>query len=173
MSPPRSTTPAAEPPAPSEPTLEEKLERFEQDAKPENGFASRAQILDAAGVFAEEEHDLEGVGKLLLSEISGAARAKILGQMATAIEGNKLADPSWTTKYQKTLLQAGIVDPESPAGNRNPMFREGDLDRLMQLGGAKIQDVVDAIERLSRMGRYQESAEGNFVTTQNGASTSE
>ncbi len=146
---------------------------LEQPVPVANGFASRAQILDAAGSFAEEEHDLEGVGKLLLSEISGAARANILGQMATAIEGNKLTDPSWTTKYQKTLLQHGVVDPASPAGARVPLFKDGDMDRLMQLGGAKIQDVVDAVERLSRMGRYQESAEGNSAAaTQNGASTS-
>lgn len=138
------------------------------------GFASRGDILAAAGRFAEEEHDLEGVGKLLLSEISGAARAKILGQMATAIEGNKLTDPTWTTKYQKTLLQAGVVDPSSPPGARNPMFSEkgGDLDILMQLGGSKLAGVVDAIEKLSRMGRYQESAEGNSETTLSVASTS-
>ena len=129
------------------------------------GFASRTDILDAAGRFAEEEHDLEGVGKLLLSEISGATRAEILGQMATAIEGNKLTDPAWTTKYQKTLLRAGVVDPASPVGARTPMFREGDLDRLMQIGGAKLSGVVDAIEKLSRMGRYQESAEGNSEAT--------
>ena len=136
------------------------------------GFASRSDILDAAGRFSEEEHDLEGVGKLLLSEISGAARAKILGQMATAIEGNKLSDPTWTAKYQKTLLQNGIVDPASPAGARKPLFQEGDLDRLMQLGGAKISGVVDAIEKLSRMGRYQESAEGNSEVTPSDASIS-
>ena len=160
MSPPRKTI------------MMEEVQLEETPAPSGNGFASRTDILDAAGRFAEEEHDLEGVGKLLLSEISGAARAKILGQMATAIEGNKLADPTWTTKYQKTLLQNGIVDPESAPGNRTPMFKEADLDRLMQLGGAKIQDVVDAVERLSRMGRYQESAEGNFGPTQNGDFTS-
>lgn len=137
-----------------------------------NGFATRTDILAAAGRFAEEEHELKGVGKLLLSEVSGAARADILGQMATAIEDNKLSDPTWTAKYQKSLLRNGIVDPASPPGGRVPLFKGADLDQLMQLGGAKVAAVVDAIERLSRMGRYQESAEGNSVATQNGASTS-
>ena len=137
-----------------------------------NGFASRTDILGAAGHFAEEEHELEGVGKLLLSEISGAARAEILGQMATAIEGEKLTDPTWTSKYQKTLLRHGIVDPSSPPAARTPLFKEGDLDAVMQLGGGKLGKIIDAIERLSRMGRYQESAEKNSAATQNGASTS-
>ncbi len=137
-----------------------------------NGFASRAQILDAAGNFTEEEHDLEGVGKLLLSELSGAARAGILGELGIAIQDNRLTDPLWTERYQKTLLGHGVIDPSSPPGDRKPLFKQGDLDRLMQLGGAKITGVVDAIERLSRMGRYQESAEKNSAGTQNGASIS-
>jgi hypothetical protein len=136
------------------------------------GFASRDDILGAAGRFAEAEFELEGVGKVLLSEISGQARAEILGQMATAIEGNKLSDPTWTAKYQKAMLRNGVVDPTSPAGDRKPFFREGDLDRLMKLGGAKIAALVDEIEKLSRMGSYQESAEGNSVITLNGASSS-
>ena len=43
---------------------------------------------------------------------------------------------------------------------------------MMKIGGAKLLAAIDVVERLSAMGRYQELAEGNFASTQNGAGTS-
>lgn len=135
-------------------------------------FASRDDVLDAAGRFAEEEHEIEGIGWLLLSELSGEARAKVLGKMGMAIEDGKLVDPAWTSAYQRLVLLHGVVDPSSAAGARLPLFREGDMDRLMRLGGSKITEAVAVVERLSKMGRFQESAEGNSAAPPSGDSTS-
>ena len=135
-------------------------------------FASRDDVLDAAGRFAEEEHEIEGRGWLVLSEISGEARAKILGKMGMALEDGKLVDPAWTSQYQRLILLNGVVDPGSPMGARLPLFREGDMDRLMRLGGSKITEAVAVVERLSKMGRFQESAEGNSAAPPSGDSTS-
>ncbi len=142
--------------------------------KESNGrvYASRDEILSAAGRFAEEEHDVEGIGWVMLSEISGEARARILGRMGMALEDGKLTDSAWTGHYQRALLLAGVVDPSSPEGARLPLLREGDLDRLMKLGGAKVTDMVTVIERLSKMGRFQESAEKNSVPIPSAVSTS-
>ena len=135
-------------------------------------YASRDDILDAAGKVAEEEHEIEGIGWLLLSELSGEARAKVLGKMGMAIEDGKLVDPAWTSAYQRLVLLHGVVDPSSAAGARLPLFREGDMDRLMRLGGSKITEAVAVVERLSKMGRFQESAEGNSAAPPSGDSTS-
>ena len=135
-------------------------------------FASRDDVLDAAGRFAEDEHEIEGIGLLLLSEISGEARARILGKMGMALENGKLVDPAWTSQYQRLILLSGVVDPSSPPGARTPLFREGDMDRLMKVGGSKIAEATEVVERLSKMGRFQESAEGNSAAPPSGDSTS-
>ena len=133
-------------------------------------FASRDDWLNLAGVLKEEEHNVEGLGTLLLSEVTGAVRAEI---MATQSEG-LLADKKKVdaASYQRTLLQHGVVDPSSPAGDRKPLFRPGDMERVMRIGGAKIAEVVDHIERLSGLGVYTGEAEKNSEASQNGATTS-
>lgn len=138
------------------------------DAAPEKKFASREDWLGAAGKLAEVEHYIEGIGWLVLSEITGEARAEIVGASATALNEGRLD----IKNYQKALLQHGVVDPASPAGDRKPFFRAGDLDRVMRVGGKKITAIVEEIEKLSAMGRFQELAEGNSAPTPNGASTS-
>jgi len=136
-------------------------------------YVSRDDWLAAVGRFAEEEHEIEGLGVLLLSEVSGEVRADIMSDLSSVV-----LQPDGTPRrvdqraYQKRLLQAGVVDPDSPAGSRNPLFKAGDMDRVMKIGGQKIADVVDVIERLSGLGRYQAAAEGNSETTPNGAGTS-
>lgn len=135
-------------------------------------YASRDEILGAASHLQEEEAEIEGLGRLIFSELTGEARALVLGKMGTALEGTKLTDPKWTSQYHRTLLQNGIVDPESPRDARRPMFRDGDMTKLMQLGGGKIAQAIEIIERLSKMGRFTESAEGNSDSTLNGDSTS-
>ena len=141
----------------------------------ETKFASRDDFLNAAGRFDEEELTIDGIGTLLLSEISGHARAEILGTMAMGLQ----ADPESgekgkldTAGYQRALLLNGVVDPSSPPGARKPLFREADMDRVMKVGGAKIQAAAEAIERLSKMGRWSVSAEGNSGRTPNAVSTS-
>lgn len=138
-------------------------------------FASRDDFLNAAGKFAEETFHVDGIGNLLLSEISGEARADILGSMASALQSDPTTGEKGkldTNGYQRRLLLAGVVDANSPEGDRKPLFKAGDLDRVMKVGGAKIQTVCGAIERLSKMGRWQTSAEENSEATPSDASTS-
>ena len=130
---------------------------------------SRDALLAAAGKLNEEVHTVDGLGTLLLGEIGADVRAEILTEqqsVALFAEGAaKKLDRKW---YEKKLLLAGVLDPQSPEGNRAPLFKPGDMDSVMRIGGAKIAEVVDAIERLSLMGRHMVSAEGNS----NGAANS-
>lgn len=143
------------------------------NAPEQNGdkkFVSRDEWLNQAGVLREEEHHIEGLGWLILSEITGDARAEIVGHQSVGLlaEHKKIDAKA----YQRSLIMAGTVDPASPPGNRNPMFRPGDMERVMKLGGGKVADIIDVIERLSALGNYAAAAEGNSDSTQNGASTS-
>lgn len=133
-------------------------------------FLSREDWLNQAGVLKEQEVDVPGFGTLLLSEVTGDVRAEILGDQSVGL----LADQRKIDAkvYQRKLILAGVVDPASPQGDRKPMFRPGDMDRVMKIGGGKIADVVDGIEKLSSLGQYAGVAEGNSGGTQNGASTS-
>lgn len=139
------TAPVVEPQAPTEPK-----------------FATRDILLAAAGRLNEEVHEVTGLGTLLLGEIGADVRAEILTEqqsVALFAEGAaKKLDRKW---YEKKILLAGILDPSSPEGARLPLFKQGDMDTVMRIGGAKIGEVVDAIERLSLMGRHVVSAEGN------------
>jgi hypothetical protein len=138
-------------------------------------FASRGDFLAAAGRFKEEELEVEGIGRLVLSEISGDARADIIGTMAMALQPNTETGEKGTldTKgYQRSLLLAGVVDPTSAAGSRVPLFKIGDLAEVMRVGGAKITAICDVIERLSMLGRHQPDAEKNSGPTPSVASTS-
>ncbi len=149
------------------------------DTAPPRVFASRTDWLDAAGKFAEEEFHLDGIGWVILSEISASARADILGHMASAMipqdaapgEAPAVKAKLDTPVYQRKLLLAGVVDSTSAPGARLPLFKEGDMDRVMKVGGSKVAGALDVIERLSNLGRYQPSAEGNSATTPSAAST--
>jgi hypothetical protein len=133
-------------------------------------FLSREDWLNQAGVLREKEHYVEGLGLLLLSEITGDARADIVGRQSVGLlADNKKIDAK---DYQRSLIQAGVVDPDSPKGDRKPMFRFGDMDRVMKIGGAKIAEIVDEIEKLSALGNYQGAAEENSSSTPNGGGTS-
>lgn len=142
----------------------------EKAAPASNGktFATREDFLAAVGKLAEEEVFVEGVGWLLCSEITGDARADIVGKSATSLNNGNLDVKS----YQRALLLAGLVDPSSPKGERRPLFRPGDIDRVMLVGGRQILAAIDVIEKLSAMGRYQDAAEGNSVDTPSDGSTS-
>ncbi len=136
----------------------------------EKPFASRDDWLAAAGKLKEAELEVEGIGRLLLSEISGAARAAIVSaQSAGLLADAKRID---AVAYQRALLSAGVVDPSSPKEARTPLFGRGDIDRVMGIGGAKIAQIVDKIEELSALGGYQGRAEENSTATPSDAGTS-
>lgn len=136
----------------------------------EKKFASREDWLNEAGVLKEEEKHVEGLGLLLISEITGDVRAEIVGSQSEGLLADKRKIDA--KQYQRQLILAGVVDPTSPKGDRKPMFRQGDMDRVMKVGGGKIAEVVDVIEKLSSLGQYAGAAEGNSDGTQNGATTS-
>lgn len=133
-------------------------------------FLSREDWLNNAGVLKEEEHEVDGFGRLLLSEITGDQRAEIVGHQSVGLlaEQRKIDAKA----YQRSLLLAGVVDPSTPKGDRKPLFRASDLDRVMKIGGGKIAEIVDVIEKLSALGPYSGAAEENSDSTQNGDGTS-
>lgn len=133
-------------------------------------FVSRDSWLNLAGVLKEEEHNVEGLGLLLLSEITGDVRADIVAAQSVGLLADQKKIDAKT--YQRTLIQNGVVDPESPKGARSPMFRPGDMDSVMKLGGSKIAEIIDVIERLSSLGQYSGVAEGNSDSTPSAGSTS-
>lgn len=161
---------------PSETTIAAKIDEVLEKKLTEtavtavNKFLSRDDWLNNAGVLKEEEKEIDGFGWLLLSEISGDARADIVGVQSEGLLAEKRKIDA--KAYQRALILAGVVDPTSPAGDRKPMFRPSDMDRVMKIGGAKIADIVDAIEKLSALGQYAGEAEGNSESTLNGGSTS-
>lgn len=161
---------------PLDPALVENIETSETVVKAprtvqeEKRFVSRDEWLNNAGVLKEEEREIAGLGLLLLSEITGDARAEIVGVQSEGLLADRRKIDA--KAYQRALILAGVVDPSSPRGARMPMFRPGDLDRVMKIGGGKIADIVDAIEKLSALGQYAGAAEGNSEGTLNGASTS-
>jgi hypothetical protein len=136
-----------------------------------NGFLSRDAWLAQSGKFKEKEITVEGLGKVLLMEISGAARAAIQSQQSAGLLSDvKRIDAA---SYQRALLLAGVADPSSPEGARKPMFTAGDMDRVMGIGGSKIEVIVSELETLSGMGAGAvASAEGNSEGTPSGAGTS-
>lgn len=131
---------------------------------------SREDMLAAANRLREETVEIDGLGTLLLSEITGEVRANLIGQQATGM----MADTKKFDRngYERTLIQAGVMDPSSPPNGRSTMFRMGDMDRVMRIGGSKIAEIVDGIEKLSSLGEYAGSAEGNSGSTPKGAGTS-
>lgn len=127
--------------------------------------------LNASQKLAEEWITVEGLGKVLVSEITAKARADIMTIQSTGLltEVGKSIDH---LRHQKTLLLAGVLDPSSPEGARQPLFQAGDVDKVMEIGASKIAEVIDAIEKLSKLGRYAASAEGNSGPTSSDAGTS-
>lgn len=152
---------------PAEPELTTDAEEAAEEAP--KVFASRQDFLDAAGKLAEEEKHIESIGWLILREITGEDRAKQIGASVKAMNDDGNVD---IKGYQQALLLAGVVDPTSPPGARRPLFAEGDLDRVMKVGAGKLAEVIDVIERLSRLGKYLPGAEGNSGPTPSAAGTS-
>lgn len=142
-----------------------------KDEHTDNGFVSRDLWLAQSGKFAEKTITVDGLGKVLIVELSGAARASIQAQQSAGLLGDvKRVDVG---AYQRAVLLAGVSDPTSPEDARRPMFQQGDMDRVMTIGGGKIAKVVEEIEKLSGLdvGAVQR-AEGNSDETPSDAGTS-
>lgn len=152
------------------PATETPAKPDEQQTEVIKRFLTREDILSAANKLKEEETQIEGLGTLLLSEITGSVRADLIAQQATGM----MADQKKFDRqsYERTLIQAGVMDPSSPPGGRTTLFRMGDMDRVMKLGASKIETIVTTIERLSSMGESAGVAEGNSATSRNGGGTS-
>lgn len=131
---------------------------------------TREALLDAASTSRDEaEVDVPGLGVVLVGEISGDERARIMEAAARAIQAEQVD----IRGYQKQMLAAGILDPSSPKGARVPLLRHEDIDAVMKLGAAKIRFLIDEIERLSGMGAHSfASAEKNSAPTPSESSTS-
>jgi len=159
------------------PSLGETIERIdlrdevlESVKEIKSKFLSRGAFLENAGKLAEKEIDVPGLGWVIASELTADERAEVIGKQATALNSRNELD---VKSYQRSMLLYGLVDPESPPGNRRKMLRSADVDQMMRIGGGKLQVILDAIERLSAMGRHSELAEGNSEPTLNGGPTSE
>lgn len=135
-------------------------------------FASREDWLAAAGHLSEEIVDVPGLGKLLLGEVSGDVRADIAADQAAIVLAPEGEPRRYDVRsYQRRLLLHGVLDPESPRDARLPLLQPADIDRVMKIGGSKIATVVSTIERLSMLGQYAASAEGNSNGTPSSAGT--
>lgn len=130
----------------------------------EHGFLDRNAWLAQAGKLKEKELEVDGLGRVLLVEITGAARAAIQSQQSMGLIGDvKRID---VASYQRSLLLQGVADPTSPEGGRLPLFQAGDMDAVMKIGGGKIASVVEQIELLSGLGpaavaRAEENSNGS------------
>lgn len=109
-------------------------------------FLTRDQLVgDTKGWLEEAVVEVEGVGKVLVGELTGMDRAQIVSLQAQNLRRDKVDLAS----YQKQVLAKGILDPSSPPGARTPLLRGSDMDALMKKGGRKIGIIVDKIEELS------------------------
>lgn len=118
----------------------------------QNGHADRSAFLNLVGDLDETTVDLfDRDGKkvsVLVRELTGGERAKLITLQAEAYQKGSLE----IEKYEREMLMAGVADPSSPEGARQPLLRAGDADSLMKLGASKTQELVKAVERLSGMG---------------------
>lgn len=151
-------------------TVEVKEQKLDEIVEETKQFMNRESILSMSGLLKEEDFYVEGVGWMLLREISGEARAEIVAVQSVGL----LADQRKIDRraYERALILNGVVDPESPKGDRKPMFRMGDMDAVMRLGGSKIAQIVEEIEKLSGLGEFSGAVEGNSASTRSGGGTS-
>ena len=160
---PAETKPKAKPA--EEPKLEE--------VAATNGHADRSSFLALVGDLAEATVPLkDSKGKqvnVLVRELTGAERADLITLQAEAYQQGSLK----IREYEQKLLLAGIADPETPKGARQPLLKRGDDTELMKLGASKVQELVQKIEELSNLGAGALArAEGNSETTPSEDSTS-
>ena len=133
---------------------------------------SRDAFLSHVGKLAEEAVDVEGMGKVLCRELTGAQRAKVLEALAPAVQEGGRAD---LARYQEMLLENGLIDPSSPADARTPLLDYADVTAAMKgMGASKIEQLCGAIERLSGLDAgARQRAEKNSAKTASSSSSSE
>ncbi len=138
-----------------------------------NGHADRASFLALIGDLGEETVTLSNsVGKevkVLVRELTGAERAELITLQAEAYQKGSLK----IREYEQKLMLAGVADPDTPKGARQPLLKGGEGEMLMKLGASKVQMLVSTIERLSGMGAAaMVRAEGNSGLTPSDGFTS-
>jgi hypothetical protein len=146
-----------------------------EEVSASNGFADRSAFLALVGKLKEGtvvlEDDEEGTKiNVLVRELTGGERAELITLQAEAYQQGSLKIKA----YEQKLLLAGIADPSSPKGARQPLLKKGDDDQIMKLGSSKVAQLVTEIESLSGLGAGALTrAEGNSETTPSDGSTSE
>lgn len=140
-------------------------------AKEGSEFVGREAWLSAGSNLAEAVVEVEGLGKVIVREVTARIRAELMTMQSKGLiaEVGKMIDH---LAAQKLLLEHGVVDPASPQGARQPLFKAGDIDQVMSLGASKVEKIIDKIEELSRLGKYQTSAEGNSAPAPKDAGSS-
>lgn len=127
---------------------------------------SRDAFLSSLGKLAEEDVEVDGLGTVLVREMTGKQRAQLLEVLAPAASGGK-AD---LVRYQQMLLELGLVDP---ADGQPLLDMQTSADVLAGLGASKIEQLCSAIERVSGLSKSaNERAEKNSETTPSSDSTS-
>lgn len=128
---------------------------------------SRDAFLSHVDKLAEEVVHVPELGGVLVRELTGAQRAKVLNAVAPA-QGEK---PD-IGLYQRMLLQLGLVDPS----DGKPLLDMTTVDKAMEMGGAKVAALCEAVERLSGLSvaaKALESAEKNSGQTPSSTSSSD
>ena len=146
--------------------------------RPKNAPLDRDAFMSAlARGLTEKEIDVQSFGRVLIGELSGDDRAKIMNADAKYLafgSDGSLSGMMDIAQHQRQVLLVGVLDPDSPPGARTPLLHPGDIDAVMRkLGGSKVKFIVDEIEVLSGLGAGGiSSAEGNSAATPSGAGTS-
>lgn len=107
-------------------------------------YGGRNEILSRSGKLAEVDIDIDGV-TYIVRELTGLEYAKMIALHAKARMHNDVAIEA----YQRNMLLAGVVDPESPEGAREPAFVQADMDAVMECGAGFLEPLIEGIEELS------------------------
>jgi hypothetical protein len=114
-------------------------------AKTEFAPVGRDALLARSGKLEEARVEIDGLGHVVVRELSGAQRAALMQAQVEAAQGGNLD----ILGYQRQLLLYGLVDPDSPEGAREPLLEKADLDMAMGLGGGLVDALCTRIEELS------------------------
>lgn len=138
-------------------------------------YGGRAELLSTSGKRTESEVTVNDV-TYIVRELTGAERARVLGEMAKA----RLDKNVNLERYQRMLLLYGVVDPESPEGARTPAFTDSDMAAVMENGAGLLDPLLEKIEELSGLSidekkaeQMEKAADDFFGGTPKGASTSD
>ena len=133
-------------------------------------FLTRDELLSPPALD-ERIVTLDGFGDVLCGEMTGEQRGNILSEQAQDTQAGEDGKPGKVDlmSFQRKVLAAGILDPESPREARVPLLRAADVGVLMKkLGGSKVDLLLTAIMELSGMVKA-EAVKGNSPATPSGS----